>query len=93
MFYSVKEEEEEAYTSEFETGVGSSGYEFYSEQPASVSPVVETTSTVSPPPQTVPPTSSSSRPEPALSTSSAGPSAVPPVSVRIKTEDEIAHSD
>ena len=41
MFYSVKEEEEEeAYISEFETGAGSSGYEFYSEQPASVSPVV-----------------------------------------------------
>ena len=94
MFYSVtEEEEEEAYIPEFETGAGSSGYEFYSEQPASVSPVVETTSTVSPPPQMVPPTSSSSRPEPALSTSSVGPSTVPRVSVRIKTEDEIAHSD
>ena len=36
MFYSVKEEEEETYISEFETGAGSSGYDFYSEQPASV---------------------------------------------------------
>ena len=89
MFYSVKEEE--AYTSEFETGVGSSGYEFYSEQPVSVLPVIETTSTVSPPPKTVPSTSSS-RPESTLPTSSAGPSTVPPVSVRIKMKDEIAHS-
>ena len=91
MFYTVKEEdEEEAFTTEFETGAGSSGHEFYSEQPASVSPVVETISTVSPPPQTVLP-SYSSRPEPVQTTSSAGPSTVPPVI--IKTEDESALAD
>ena len=34
MFYTVKEEdEEEAFTTKFETGAGSSGHEFYSEQP------------------------------------------------------------
>ena len=31
MFYSVKEEEKEAYTLEFKTGAGTSGYEFSSE--------------------------------------------------------------
>ena len=92
MFYSVKEEEEEAYTSEFETGAGSSGYEIYLEQPASVSPVVETTSTVSPPPQRVTP-SSSSRTEPAPTTSTTGQSIVAPVTVHIKTEDVFAHVD
>ena len=49
MFYTVKEEEEEAFATEFETGAGTSAYEFSSEQPASEPLVVETSTSVSPP--------------------------------------------